>query len=141
MTLKNSSAGDPPTPATTELRLAARFSGVAEVEVLLKAGADVNAKGTDGSTPLHEAAANNTSPVLEALLKGGAKVNAKNALGMTPLHLAAWFNPSLAVLEVLLNARADPRAIDNSGKTPRDMAKNPVYRDILWKAMRNKPLK
>ena len=37
-------AGDPPTPDTTELHTAAGSSGVAEVEVLLKASADVKAK-------------------------------------------------------------------------------------------------
>ena len=74
-TVLSASAGDPPTQATTELHLAARFSGVAEVEVLLKAGADVNAKDAEGVTPLHAAAASNSSlAVLEVLLKAGAAV-------------------------------------------------------------------
>ena len=44
------------------------------------------------------------------------------------------------MLEVLLKAGADPRAIDKDGKTPHAVAK-PEYRDILWKAMMDKPLK
>ena len=114
---------------------------LAEVEVLLKAGADVNAKQDDGWSPLHVAAAFNPSPaVLEVLLKAGADVNAKDKDGETPLHFAAALNPSTAVLEILLNAGADPRAIDSEGKTPHAVAK-PEYRDILWKAMMDKPLK
>ena len=176
-TVLSASAGDPPTGSlgTTELHAAARSSGVAEVEGLLKAGADVNAKNTDGSTPLHAAAEFNPSPsvlevllkagadvnakntdgwtplhmaaaksptpsVLEVLLKAGADVNAKNTDGSTPLHMAAEFNPSPSVLEILLKASADPRALDTEGKTPHAVAK-PENRDILWKAMMDKPLK
>ena len=78
--------------------------------------------------------------MLEVLLKAGADVNAKDADGFTPLHWAAQSNPSPAVLEVLLKAGADPRAIDIAGKTPHAVAK-PENRDILWKAMIDKPLK
>ena len=111
------------------------------LEGLLKAVADVNAKDNKGWSPLHVAAAFNPSPaVLEVLLKAGADVNAKDKDGETPLHFAAALNPSTAVLEILLNAGADPRAIDSEGKTPHAVAK-PEYRDILWKAMMDKPLK
>ena len=174
-TVLSAAAGDPPTLGTTELHAAAGASGVVEVEVLLKAGADVNAKDKDGDTPLHAAAGDNSSPavlevllkagadvnakdadgntplhgaafnnsspeVLEVLLKAGADVNAKDTIGRTPLHAAAFNNPSPAVLELLLKAGADPRALDTEGKTPHAVAK-PENRDILWKAMMDKPLK
>ena len=94
-TVLSASAGDPPTLGTTELHTAARSSGVAEVEGLLKAGADVNATSALGMTPLHFAAASNPSPsVLEVLLKAGADVNAKNTNGSTPLHWAAAKSPT-----------------------------------------------
>ena len=64
-------------------------------------------------------------------------------LGTTELHTAAGSSGVAEVevlLEVLLKAGADPRAIDKAGKTPLDVAK-PEYRDILSKAMMDKPLK
>jgi Ankyrin repeats (3 copies) len=123
------------------LRDAASQGDLAEVERLLKAGADVNAKNKNGWTPLHAAAGSNLSPaVLEVLLKAGADVNAKTADGVTPLHLAAANNPSPAVLEVLLKAGADPRAINKDGKAPHAVAK-PEYIYILRKAMMDKPQK
>ena len=106
-TVLAASAGDPPTLGTTELHTAAGSSGVAEVEVLLKYDAYVNAKDAERDAPLHFAAAKNPSP---------------------------------SVLEVLLKAGADPRAINNEGKTPHAVAK-PEFRDILWQAMMDKPLK
>ena len=125
----------------TPLHWAATNPTPAVLEVLLKAGADVNAEDNDGRTPLHAAAANNPSPaVIEVLLKAGAKVNANSNRVSTPLHWAAANNPSPAVLEVLRKAGADPRAIDKDGKTPHAVAR-PEYRDMLWKAMMDKPLK
>ena len=130
------------TDGETPLHAAAAFnSSSAVLEVLLKAGADVNAKNTEGETPLHAAAQFNSSPaVLEVLLKAGADVNAKGVDGTTPLHVAAEYNSSPAVLEVLLKAGADPRALNFEGKTSHAVAQ-PEYRDILWKAMMDKPLK
>ena len=83
------------TPVTTELHKAAYSNpSPAVLEVLLKAGADVNAEDEHGRTPLHLAAGKNPSPaVLEVLLKAGADVNAKDPDGVTPLHWAAAKNP------------------------------------------------
>jgi ankyrin repeat protein len=51
--------------------------------------AEVDAKDTDGWTPLHSAAANGHLDVVEFLVERQAEVNAKNKDRATPLHLAA----------------------------------------------------
>ena len=86
--------------------------------VLLKGGADANAKNKEGETPLHVAGRNNASATAEVLLKGGADANAKNKEGYTPLHIAA-FRDASATAEVLLKGGADANTKDDKvGGTP-----------------------
>lgn len=108
----------------TPLYLAARFSKTpAVVEALLKAGADVNARTEFGSTPLHFAARFSKTPaIVETLLRAGAAVNARNRDGQTPLHVAMEYSKTPAVA-ALLDAGADPAAIDKADKTPWDYAR------------------
>ena len=46
-----------------------------EIEAAIKAGADVNAKASDGKTPLNLAAKKNGPEVLSLLLEAGASVS------------------------------------------------------------------
>ena len=57
--------------------------------MLLKAGAEVNAKSDHGGTPLHVAALGGHAVVVTVLLKAGAEVEAKHRGGWSPLHAAA----------------------------------------------------
>ena len=60
-------------------------------ELLIAEGADVNAKGDDG-TPLQFAAIVGSGEIVELLIANGADVNAKDNDGKTPLDWANRYN-------------------------------------------------
>jgi cytohesin len=73
---------------------AAKKGDIEAVKQHLAAGADVDAKTWDGTTPLHNAAVYGHKEVAELLIANGAEVNAiivsgRNK-GKTPLDLAIW---------------------------------------------------
>ena len=105
--------------ATDDLLAAAKGGTASEVSAVLAAGADLNARGERGNTPLHEAARHNPEPsVVAALIKAGADPNVRNEHGDTPLHSAAWRNPEPSVVGALIKAGADVDARAEDGKTP-----------------------
>ncbi len=90
------------------------------VKFLLACGADANAKGFLGQTPLD---AVSQKDIAELLLAHGADVNAKNDMGEPPLVEQAigegyGHGDRKDVEEVLLAHGADVNARDNQGKTP-----------------------
>ncbi len=111
------------------------------VELLLTAGADVNARDSFGGSLLHRAAVSSDNrELVELLAKAGANVNAPGEGGKTPLHVAASsteqrrippplgkssappFARKIEIVQALLKAGADPLAKDAAGKTPADYA-------------------
>lgn len=76
-----------PISSEQPLHVAARKGHVAVVEVLLDAGASVDAVDA-GKTPLHWAAEKGRDATVERLLAAGASVDAVDSDGMTPYQLA-----------------------------------------------------
>jgi ankyrin repeat protein len=96
--------------AYTPLLLAAKNGGAEVMGPLLKAGADVNAATSNGTTPLMFAAASGNADAVTALVVGGADVNAKESVrGLTPAMFAAASNRAIA-LEILAKKSADLNA-------------------------------
>jgi ankyrin repeat protein len=116
--LSGSVAIQPPDLANAAMR-----GDIAQVEALLKAGADVNAAQGDGMTALHWAAERGDARMADMLIRGGASVKAITWIGeYTPLHLASK-GGSPEVISLLLNAGSDVKArTTNSGATALHLA-------------------
>ena len=82
----------------------------------------VNARDSDGRTPLHWAAIYGQTKVMELLLAEKMDVNLLDGEGFTPLHWAATFNKRDAV-ELLLSHKADMNIkVEKYGWTPLRLA-------------------
>ncbi len=101
---------------STLVHHAAGFGTVETLQWLIDSGADVNAKNSRDSTPLHWAITEEAKARL--LLARGAMVNAKLAGGQTPLYLAAILGNGQATLRLLLEKGANPNLRTGGGRTP-----------------------
>lgn len=90
-------------------------------QALLERGADVNARPSDGDTPLFCAAAIRDVEIVKLLLQHGADIAASNDDGMTVLHVAcevSGLSPgNLDVVEQLLAWDADVKVTNNNRMT------------------------
>jgi hypothetical protein len=111
----------------TALQLAIATSPDA-VEELIRGGANVNARLSEGMRPLHHAVMGGKPGIVEALLRNGADVNAKDRSGWTPLHVAANNNHG-ELVQMLVSAGANVNAGDSSARTPLHAAASPSGRE------------
>src|ERR1051325_8893114 len=96
---------------------AAKKKDKVAIRTLVQQRADVNAPAADGDTALHWAAYWDDVETADLLIKAGANGNAANRYGVRPLSLACN-GGSAAMVELLLNAKADPNASAEEGETP-----------------------
>ena len=87
------------------------------LEMLIKAGMDVNQIGDGGWTPLMVAAFNGQEQAALMLIDAGATVNARDKSGYSPLHWAAM-NGYVQAANVLLRKGAIVNLQNNFGWTP-----------------------
>lgn len=93
-------------------------------ELLIKAGADVDAANFAGVTPLHQAMRRFDTDMMELLIRRGADVNLVNRFGDAPLHQAARLALFPVIWTLLLAKGADPTRADRNGRTPLELVPN-----------------
>lgn len=105
----------------TPLMIAVAGGHVRVADLLITAGAKIQACDSAGNTPLHYAAYVGSEASIKLLITRGALVNSCNNLKATPLHLAAeegWENS----VKLLLFHNADRLARNENGQTALHLA-------------------
>lgn len=98
----------------TALHIAIAGGNRTVTEFLLTHGANPNAKGPKGTTPLLIASEKGFASICELLIKSKADLNARNEDRLTPLHLAK----DIVIAELLLANKADTEACNKDNRTP-----------------------
>jgi ankyrin repeat protein len=118
----------------TALHWAAQWDDVATVDLLIRAGAEINATNDYGVTPLAVACQNGSSTsatVVEKLLKAGANPNAALPSGETVLMTASFAGNADAV-KALLAGGANVNAAETAkGQTALMWAVSEGHRDVV----------
>ena len=113
----------------TAIHIAAQYNNAEAIGVLVEAGASLEARCSDGSTPLCVAVGDLSLGASTALLQLGAHVNAQTNLRQTPLFYAvrmAGLPGATGVVDLLLRSGADETLVDRDGKAAADF----VARDV-----------
>jgi len=104
----------------TPLQLAILKKDLDLVKLLIKKGADVNAKNHNNFTALHIASFKGFIEIVEELIINNAKINdivGEAEIIETPLHLACQ-NNNYEIIELLLENKANVNAVDANQNNP-----------------------
>lgn len=119
----------------TPLLYACNFA-IDEVKPLVEAGADVNVKARDGSTPLLMVASKKAPDTVKLLLEKKANPNVVGGNHTTPLLSALrpmfenYTSETVATVKYLLEAGANVNVTDESGNNPLQLTENVPDSDV-----------
>ncbi|XP_066466196.1 ankyrin repeat domain-containing protein 6 [Tiliqua scincoides] len=105
----------------TPLHLAAYKGHLHVVQVLLKAGCDVDLQDDGDQTALHRATVVGNTDVVSALIREGCALDRQDKDGNTALHEASWHGFSQSA-KLLVKAGANVLARNKAGNTPLHLA-------------------
>uniref|UniRef100_A0A8C3UW58 ANKR6 protein n=1 Tax=Catharus ustulatus TaxID=91951 RepID=A0A8C3UW58_CATUS len=105
----------------TPLHLAAYKGHLHVVQVLLKAGCDLDIQDDGDQTALHRAAVVGNTDVIATLIQEGCALDRQDKDGNTALHEACWHGFSQSA-KVLVKAGANVLAKNKAGNTPLHLA-------------------
>ncbi len=108
---------------------AAKANDSAQVDQILKSGADVRTQGSQGDTALHWAAFHGDETMAGRLIDAGAGVDVRVNNGSTPLHLAAY-NGHSRVVKILIARGAKVNTRTQAGVTPLDWAERNGHPEV-----------
>ena len=119
----------------TLLMLAAGAGQIDMVEVLIAAGAEVDATDARGWTALMKGLFNYEQnrgfpDVVSALIEAGADIEHQVSYGTRPLMIAAGYGEA-SVVEVLLLAGVDVGAVNEGGRNAKTMAETKDYVEVV----------
>jgi len=107
----------------------------AAAKMLIGKGANVNAVGNYGWTPLMVASEKGLYETARLLIKHGADVNSRNVGGVTPLMWAVSMREewpdSVKLVRLLFDSGADVNAKTNTGRTTLSWAKEYNHQKII----------
>lgn len=115
------------------LHYAALDGRMHDVDLFIRCGDKVDLADVAGFTPLHFAAQSAHAEIAERLLAAGADVNARNRFGNTPLWVALEHirDGKQRIVDVLLEAGADPDAKNDAEVSPRDLSHGVPEDDMM----------
>ncbi|NXI33060.1 ANKR6 protein, partial [Sterrhoptilus dennistouni] len=105
----------------TPLHLAAYKGHLHVVQILLKAGCDLDIQDDGDQTALHRAAVVGNTDIIATLIQEGCALDRQDKDGNTALHEACWHGFSQSA-KVLVKAGANVLAKNKAGNTPLHLA-------------------
>ena len=103
-------------------------------KALIDRGAVVDERDKDGFTPLIWAANRGAARLVKLLLDSGADVNAKTTQKYNSGRTALMFAQGLAMVWTLLEAGADPKAVEESGQHTWEFHRGPAAKLLKQRA-------